>query len=160
MNLADVLVWGFAATVVLTTMLRAGQALAFTRIDLPFVLGSIVTPDRDRAKVVGSLAHLLNGWLFALVYAAAFESAGEAGLGFGVLFGLVHGAFVVVVAMPLLPALPAFHPRMAHEGWGPEPTAQLEPPGNFALNYGPSTPLLTLAAHLVYGGILGYFYSV
>jgi hypothetical protein len=59
-----------------------------------------------------------------------------------------------------MPALPAFHPRMATEGWGPEPTRQLEPPGNLALNYGLSTPIVTLLAHLVYGGILGAFYPL
>jgi hypothetical protein len=157
MNFADVLVWGFAATIVLTIILRAGQAFAFTRIDLPFIVGSIFTPDRDLAKVYGTLVHILNGWLFALVYAAAFEASGTAGLPFGMLVGFVHGTFVTVVAMPLLPA---FHPRMASETWGPDPTQQLEPPGSFALNYGPTTPVLTLLAHVVYGGILGSFYSL
>lgn len=157
MNIADIVVWGFAATIVLTTILRAGQALAFTRIDLPFIIGSMLTPDRDLAKVYGSLIHLVNGWLFAFVYAAAFQASGTAGLPFGMLVGFVHGTFVTVVAMPLLPM---FHPRMASEAWGPDPTQQLEPPGNFALNYGPSTPVLTLVAHVVYGGILGFFYSL
>lgn len=122
MNIGDVFVWGFAATVVLTTILRAGQAFALTRIDLPFMIGSMFTPDRDLAKVSGYLTHLANGWLFAFVYAAAFEASGIAGLPFGMLVGLVHGAFVTVVAMPLLPA---FHPRMASENWGPDPTQQL-----------------------------------
>jgi len=157
LNPGDIFVWGFGATVVLTTVLRAGQALAVTRIDLPFILGSMVVVDRDRAKVVGYVLHLVNGWLFALIYAAAFHSSGESGLLFGMLIGLVHGTFVTVVAMPLLPA---FHPRMASEDWGPDPTKQLEPPGNFALNYGISTPALTLVAHIIYGGILGFFYNV
>ena len=157
MNIADVVVWGFAATLVLTIVLRAGQAFALTRIDLPFVLGLMLTPDRNLAKVYGSLIHLVNGWLFAFVYAAAFETSDTAGIPFGMLVGLVHGTFVTVVAMPLLPL---FHPRMASETWGPDPTQQLEPPGNFALNYGASTPVLTLVAHVVYGGILGAFYSL
>ncbi len=155
MNLGSVLVWGFGATIILTTILRAAQALGYTRIDLPFVIGSMFTPNRDHAKVIGYLVHLLNGWAFALVYAAAFEVSGNASLGFGLLIGLVHGVFVVVVGMPLLPA---FHPRMASDSWGPEPTRQLEPPGNFALNYGVSTPVVTILAHGVYGSILGYFY--
>jgi hypothetical protein len=137
--------------------MRGAQALGFTRIDLPFILGSMITPSRDRAKVYGYLIHLVDGWIFALIYAAAFETAGRDGILFGMLIGLVHGTFVLVVAMPLLPA---FHPRMATDGWGPEPTRQLEPPGNIALNYGVSTPLVTLFAHLVYGGILGAFYRL
>lgn len=156
MNIGTVIVWGFGATVVLTTMLRSAQALAITRIDLPFMLGSMLTPNRDRAKAYGYTVHLINGWLFALLYAAAFETAGQSGLLLGVLIGLVHGCFVAAVVMPLLPA---FHPRMASESWGPDPTQQLEPPGNFALNYGASTPVVTVAAHVVYGGILGFFYT-
>jgi uncharacterized membrane protein YagU involved in acid resistance len=155
-NIGSVLIWGFAATVVLTTLLRAAQALGHTRIDLPFMLGSMITPDRDRAKVYGYVVHLVNGWLFAMVYALAFESLGEANVAWGAAIGAVHGAFVVVVAMPLIPA---FHPRMATNSWGPEPTQQLEPPGNFGLNYGVSTPLVTFLCHIVYGMILGFFYA-
>ena len=157
MNLASVLIWGFAATVVLTTLLRAAQAFAITRVDLPFMLGSMFTADRDRAKVYGYVIHLVNGWLFALIYAAGFETVGYANALCGALVGAVHGAFVVVVAMPLMPAM---HPRMATTSWGPDPTQQLEPPGNFGLNYGLSTPAITFIGHVVYGAILGFFYRV
>jgi hypothetical protein len=157
MNLPAALVWGFGATVVLTTIMRGAQAFGHTRIDLPFLLGSIVTPDRDKAKAYGYVIHALNGWVFALVYVAAFETAGEAGILLGMLIGFVHGSFVLIAGMPVMPAL---HPRMATEGWGPEPGRQLEPPGNLGLNYGLSTPVVTLAAHLIYGAILGFFYPI
>jgi hypothetical protein len=55
--------------------------------------------------------------------------------------------------------LPGVHPRMATERAGPNSTAVLEPPGLFALNYGAATPLVALAAHLVYGAVLGVFLS-
>ena len=157
MDWSSALIWGFGATVVLTTLLAAAQATGRTRIDLPFVLGSMLTPSRDRARVYGVIIHLINGWVFAFVYGAAFETAGRADLGLGLLIGLVHGMFVVIVGMPLLPA---FHPRMASEGWGPDPTQQLEPPGNFSLNYGVWTPVVTVLAHLIYGAILGVFYRL
>ena len=157
MNVGVALIWGFGATIVLTTILRAAQAAAITRVDLPFMIGSMFTANRDRAKALGFLVHLINGWVFALLYAAAFETADQSGLLFGMLIGLIHGAFVTVVAMPLLPA---FHPRMASEGWGPDPSRQLEPPGNLSLNYGMSTPVVTVAAHVVFGAILGFFYGV
>ena len=66
MNLHSILVWGFAATVVLTSLTIAGQSLGLTRIDIPFILGTMFTPDRDRAKVIGLVVHLVNGWIFAL----------------------------------------------------------------------------------------------
>src|SRR5258708_38221114 len=74
MNVGSILLWGFAATVVLTTVLLAGQALGLTRIDMPFIVGTMFTPHRDRAKVAGFAAHLINGWLFAIVYALYFWS--------------------------------------------------------------------------------------
>jgi hypothetical protein len=69
--------------------------------------------------------------------------------------GLVHALFVLLAAMPVLPAM---HPRMANEQQGPTPTRQLEPPGFLALNYGRRTPISLLLAHLLYGAILGAFY--
>lgn len=47
---------------------------------------------------------------------------------------------------------------MADEDEGPDPTPMLQPPGSLALNYGPQTPVMTVAAHMVYGGIVGAAY--
>jgi hypothetical protein len=155
MNRGGAALWGFVGTLVLTGLMAASQGLGLTRMSLPFMLGTMFTPDRDRAKLVGFGVHLLNGWLFALLYAAAFESWRRATWWLGTAIGLVHALFVLLVGLPLLPAL---HPRMASEQQGPTPTRQLEPPGFLALNYGRRTPLSLVLAHLLYGGILGGCY--
>jgi hypothetical protein len=49
---------------------------------------------------------------------------------------------------------------MANEQYGPTVVRQLEPPGFFALHYGIRTPLSVLAAHAVFGAILGAFYHI
>jgi uncharacterized membrane protein YagU involved in acid resistance len=157
MNKSSTLLWGFVGTVVLTILLAGSQGLGLTRMNLPFMLGTMFTPDRDRAKLIGSGVHIVNGWLFALLYAAAFRSWRRATWWLGAGIGLVHALFVLVAAMPILPA---FHPRMASEQRGPTPTRQLEPPGFLALNYGRRTPLSMILAHLVYGAILGAFYRL
>jgi hypothetical protein len=144
-------------TVVLTSVLAGSQALGLTRINLPFMLGTMVTSDRDRAKLIGFGMHLVNGWLFAGVYAAAFRSWRRATWWLGALIGLVHALFVLLVGMPMLPSL---HPRMASEQYGPTPTRQLEPPGVLGLNYGRRTPISVVLAHLLYGAILGAFYRL
>lgn len=156
MNGPSVLLWGFVATIVLTTLMSGAQALGLSRMSIPFMLGTMVTPARDRAPLLGFVIHLLNGWMFAIIYAAAFESWGRATWWLGAGIGLVHALAVLVAVMPLLPGL---HPRMASEHRGPEPTRALEPPGFLALNYGRRTPLIALLAHLVYGAILGAFYQ-
>jgi uncharacterized membrane protein YagU involved in acid resistance len=155
-NLGSWLVWGFAGTIVLTTILAASQGMGLTRMNLPYLLGTIFTPNRDRAKVYGVLLHLLNGWIFSLVYVGAFVAADRYSWWFGALVGLVHGVFVIVVGLPVLPGM---HPRMASEIQGPTVVRQLEPPGFLGKNYGIQTPISVLVAHVVFGVILGVFYS-
>jgi hypothetical protein len=157
MNLPSVLVWGFAATVTLTTMMAASQGLGLSRMSIPFILGTMLTPNRDRAMLLGALLHVGNGWLFALVYAAVFEGWGRAAWWLGAIVGFAHAGFVLTVGMTMLPGM---HPRMASEHRAAPEHAQLQPPGFLALHYGERTPLVTLAAHLVYGAILGGFYQV
>jgi hypothetical protein len=155
MNKRGWTLWGFVGTVVLTGLMSGSQALGLTRMNIPFMLGTMATPNRDRAKVIGFGMHFVNGWIFASVYAAAFQSWRRATWWLGAAIGMVHGLFVLVAAMPLLPT---FHPRMATEEQGPTPTRQLEPPGVLALNYGKRTPVFVLLAHVLYGSLLGAFY--
>lgn len=156
MNWGQWALWGFVGTLVLTTILAGSQGAGLTRMSIPYLLGTMFTADRDRAKLLGFGVHLINGWLFALLYVAAFHSWGAAGVLRGAAVGFVHAAFVLTAGMRLLPAL---HPRMAREDQGPELVPQLEPPGFLALNYGAQTPAHVLLAHLVYGGVIGAFYS-
>jgi hypothetical protein len=149
------LVWGFGATIVLTTILAASQGLGITRMNVPYLLGTMFTPDRDRAKVFGIAMHMINGWLFSGVYVAAFHAWGGATWWKGALIGTVHTAFVLAV---LMPALPGMHPRMASETRGPTVVRGIEPPGFLALHYGLQTPISVWIAHVVFGVILGAFH--
>jgi hypothetical protein len=147
---------GFVATVVLTTIMAGAQGLGLTRMSLPYLLGTIVTRDRDRARLVGIGIHLVNGWLFALLYLAIFRAWGSGGAALGAVAGAAHALFVLTVVMP---ALPGLHPRMAEQHRGPTTPRQLEPPGFLALHYGYQTPLSVFVAHVVYGAILGVFHG-
>jgi len=157
MNWGSWLLWGFVATVALTTVMAGSQGVRLTRMNLPYMLGAMFTPSRDRARVIGFGVHLLNGWLFSLGYVAAFQSWGRATWWAGAALGLLQALFVLTVIAPLLPAV---HPRMASEQKGPTVTRQLEPPGFFALNYGVQTPVSIVLGHLIYGAILGACYSL
>lgn len=157
MSFGGWLLWGFVGTVVLTTIMAASQGLRLTRMNLPYMLGTMFTPSRDRAKLLGFAVHVMNGWIFSLLYVATFEAWGRATVLLGAAIGFVHAAFVLTAGMRIVPGL---HPRMASEEQGPSVTRQLEPPGFLALNYGVQTPLTALAAHLVFGAILGAFYRV
>lgn len=157
MNVVGWLLWGFVATLVMTALMTAGQAARLTRMSLPYLLGTMITPNRDRAVLAGFAFHLVNGWLFALVYVAVFHSWGLATWWAGTAIGAVHAAFVLTFGMVMFPAL---HPRIASEQQGPTMRRQIEPPGFLALHYGIQTPVSLLAAHLVFGGLLGAFYHL
>ena len=147
--------WGFASTIILTSILAGSQGIGLTRMNIPYMLGTIFTPSRDRAKFIGFFLHFLNGWIFSLIYVAAFHVIGRSTWWFGALIGLVQAVFVLTMALPILPAL---HPRMANEQCGPTVVRQLEPPGFLGLHYGWRTPISVLIAHAIFGSILGAFY--
>ena len=155
MTVGEWALWGFAATVVLTTIMAGSQGLGLTRMNLPYMLGTLFTPNRDRARVIGIAVHLANGWIFALLYLGLFRAWGGGGVWRGAAVGAAHAAFVLTV---LMPAFPGVHPRMAGERRGPTTRRQLEPPGFLAFHYGYQTPLSVLVAHVLYGAMLGAFY--
>ena len=151
-TMSALVLWGLIATTAMTSILQAGQGLGLSRMSLPFLLGSMLSGARGRATVLGFVLYLLGGWAFAFLYFAFFRSLGVAAWWAGAALGLVHGVFLLVCAMPLLPYL---HPRMASEHHGVTALRLLEPPGFFATNYGYQTPAVLLVAQAVYGGVLG-----
>jgi hypothetical protein len=157
MNVSSILVAGFLATIALTTILSASQGLGYTRMSIPFLVGTIFTAGRDRAMVVGVAVHFVNGLVFALIYALGFEAVGRATILLGAAAGFVHAIFVLTIGMAVLPGL---HPHMVSEYYGPTPNRLLQPPGFLALHYGRGTPVATILAHLVYGLVLGGLYRV
>lgn len=156
LDLPGALLGGAFATALLTLVLSASQGLGWSRISLPYLLGTLVTPRRGRAMLIGSALHFALGIGFALLYGLFFWQLGRSGIALGAGLGLLQGLLVLTTGLDLLAAV---HPRMASRHHGPTPTRQLEPPGFLARNYGRRTPLITLLAHVVYGAALGLFYS-
>lgn len=158
MNVWGAVAGGFVGTLVLTTTLRAASELGLTRIDLPFLLGTAFTADRGRAKALGYLLHFLAGQTFAFIYFALFSAIHTSGFALGALFGLVHGLFAGTALVNIL--LPVVHPRMGTSLTAADSRPLLEPPGFLMFNYGASTPLVGVVAHVAYGAIVGGFVSL
>lgn len=155
--MSEVILWGFVATMTLTGLMAGAQTTGITRMDITFILGTMFTANRDRARILGFFIHLIDGWIFAFLYWAILGSLGSANWWIGGLMGLAHALVVLVVLMPLIPGM---HPRMASDFDGPDPTPALEPPGVLALNYGYRSPLVTIVAHIIYGVLLGHFLPI
>jgi hypothetical protein len=158
MTVWGALAGGFVGTLVLTSMLRAASEARLTRMDLPFLLGTAFTGDRTRAKALGYLLHFAVGLVFALVYYAIFRAIGHSGWWLGAAFGFAHGLFAGTALVNVL--LPVVHPRMGSRETAAPAVALLERPGFMMVNYGLRTPLVSLAAHIAFGALVGGFASV
>jgi len=145
---------GFLGTLVLTTMLRAAGEMGITRMDLPFLLGTTVSQDRRRAKVYGYVIHFLNGLGFAVVYGYCFAAIGWSNWWLGALVGALHALFTATILVNIL--LPIVHRHIGTPETAAHEIALIESPGFLMLNYGRNTFLVTLAAHVVYGAIVGW----
>jgi hypothetical protein len=141
MDWAGWALFGLVATTALTAILIAAQLLGFSRLDVPLILGSVVTEDPDRARVAGFVIHLAIGQGFALGYAATFALLGQASWWIWGVLGLLHVAVALTVLVPLLAGV---HPRMASTRAGPVSSAMLEPPGLLCLNYGTQTATISV----------------
>jgi len=149
---------GFVATLVLTTLTRAASELGLTRMDIPFLLGTAVTENRRRAKGIGYIFHFLLGIVFALLYAAVFAALGRSSWWIGALLGILHALFTGTVLLNVL--LPIVHPRIGTPDTAADEICLLEPPGFLMLNYGRNSFLVSLAAHIAYGAIIGLIVRV
>ena len=148
---AHVVLWGFVATIVMTTVMLGAQGLGMSRLSLPFLFGTAVTSRLRMAYVIGYLLYGAGGWGFAFVYDAVFVSVGVRSWWLGALVGAGHAIFLLAALMHL----PLIHPRLSSDYDPPRSDRAIEPPGFLGLNYGRQTPLSTLIGHIAYGVILG-----
>lgn len=150
--LIDMALWGLAATLAMTGILQGANGLGMSRLSIPFLVGTIFTGNRRKAAALGFALYLLGGWAFALLYFLFFASIGWFSWWLGALLGFLHGLFLLVAALPVLPFV---HPRMATGYDSPTARPRLEPPGFLGLHYGRGTPVSMLVAQTLYGALLG-----
>jgi hypothetical protein len=162
-SIVSALVAGLLGTAVMSTMMKLSARMGMT--DMPpmeLVTGSMMTGDPDRAKQLGILIHwgMMGTVVFGLGYAALFTVLGS-GWPTGAIIGLLHGAAVGLLFLPMMPAL---HPRMsgdaaAHGSIRIAGSVQLGAPGLFGSNWGAMTPVGLLLGHVVYGVVVALVYQ-
>ena len=150
---ASAIAGGFVATLVMTTIMRGASELGLTRMDLALLLGTAVTDNRRKAHAIGYVFHFILGIGFAAAYGGFFTIIGRSSWWIGALLGALHAVFDGTVLVNVL--LPVVHPRIATPETAANEIALLEPPGFLMLNYGRSTFLVMLVAHIVYGAVVG-----
>ena len=151
--IASALAGGVIGTLAMTTIIKAAAELGITRMDLPLLLGTAASDNRRKARAIGYIMHFVLGVIFAEAYGGLFAILGHGSWRLGALVGALHAIFTATVLIGVL--LPLVHPRMATPDTAANAVTLIEPPGFLMLNYGRNTFLVTLAAHLVYGALVG-----
>ncbi|MDP1569297.1 MAG: hypothetical protein Q8L86_04775 [Vicinamibacterales bacterium] len=140
---------GFLATLAITTIMYVFPAVGLPQVDLPIYAARLFVGDALSAAVIGLGVHLVVGLAFAWVYVEWVEPRLAFGPGTsGLLFGVALWLLAQAVAVPLL----GWIAYLVRDG-------SLVTPGFLSLRLGLGAALGSLAAHLAYGGTLGYVYG-
>ena len=138
---------GVLGAVVMTVMMAVARAMGMPA-NLEMMLGTMMGGPPSAAKwVIGFIIHLVDGGIFALIYAVGFEylthrAGWLVGAGFGFIRSLVAGLFMAM--------MPAMHPLI------PE---AMPAPGAFMSNLGLMGVIAEIMLHLIYGAIVGAMYG-
>lgn len=162
-DLVAALVGGLVATVVMTGMMTMAASMGVTDMpSMPLISGSMVTGERAAATRIGAVVHYLvmGTIVFGIAYGLLFTTFDNDSWWIGALSGLVHGAIVGVVFMPMMPLM---HPRMRRElvdaGASANGEVEIVAPGLLGKNWGVMTPVGMLMGHAVYGLVLALVYG-
>jgi hypothetical protein len=147
-----VLISGVVATAAMAAVFGIGRVVGATRLSLPRLLGTGLTPDPETARRVGAALLVGYGLALAPLFAMMLSGSRYTSIEGGAVLGLAFGLLVLIVAPVVLPAV---HPRMASPARGMLSSRGLVPPGWLALHYGVGTAPVTLLAHGAYGAVLG-----
>ena len=142
---------GIIAGVIMVAILYMGIAMMSRqmKMNLFSLLGTMMLDRGPMAYVMGTMVHAGMSVGFGLVHVALFDAfdLDSSLAAWGLLFGLVHWA-IVGMALGMMPVM--------HRGIR---LAQVEAPGAYALGYPPMTAMGFLMLHLLYGVLVGAFYT-
>lgn len=136
---------GIVGTAALTLILAWGPSIGAPPLNLPLWDGTFFTLNLGLAVAVGYVLHFLIGIGLALWYQRWWRDRlqGEAWVR-GALFGLAVWGVLMLLGLPLFDWLDP----LVENGL-------MAAPGLFALGLGAAAPVILLAAHLVYGALVG-----
>jgi uncharacterized membrane protein YagU involved in acid resistance len=145
---------GLVATLVMTALMEMGRRGGMTSMEIALLVGGMLTKDESKARRIGMVLHvaMMGTVVFGIGYALLFQALDSDSVATGLIIGLVHGAVVGVMGMPMMAAI---HPRMRADAGG----FTMETPGVFGVHYGGGTPLGLVMGHAVYGVVVAIVYG-
>lgn len=144
---------GLVGAVAMLVVIYGGKAMGMTRMDLLKTLGTMAVPKAASNVVyaVGATMHLMMGAVFGLVHAgllhAVDPTSDGAAIGFGALFGGIHGVMVAFM-MPIM--LTMMHPLVR--------SGDVPAPGVAMTGFGSKTPIGIVMAHIAFAIVAGSIY--
>ena len=108
MDIVGAIVAGLVGTAVMTALMYVAPMMGMPKMDIIGMLGTMLTPNRETATLLGIVIHFMMGVLFAIVYALLWSAGlGDPAWIWGLIFGAVHG-LIVIIGMPIMMRM---HPR-------------------------------------------------
>jgi hypothetical protein len=145
---------GLAGGLAFLAVVYMGLGIGMTRMNFLPILGTMMAPKASRGTTygIGFVIHMMLSAIFGLVYAGILTALDVASVGsasgWGALLGAFHGAGALI-AMPMMLAMAHPHVR----------TGDLERPGALMTGFGSMTPVGSVAAHVVFGLVVGSIYA-
>lgn len=165
-NLVIGWVAGLAGAIAMTLLMKMGSSMGMSKMpDMAVIQGAMFTDDERTAKRIGMFTHLgmMGAVVFGTAYAALFAAFGTASWLAGIGIGVVHGLVAGAVGMPMMGSM---HPRMKPAEFLGGATLRSDPsglriaePGFFGRNYGDGTPMGLVMGHAVYGLVVALVYG-
>lgn len=138
---------GVLGAFILTVLMAIGRVSGLDVFNIELVLGSMLTRTLNPGTwMLGFIWHLINGGIFACIYAFGFRTLNRASASLGTGFGFIHWLFAGLAAG----LLPVLHPLVPGE---------FSVPGYFLANLGPMSFIGFLIAHLIFGAVVGWIYG-
>jgi uncharacterized membrane protein YagU involved in acid resistance len=108
MNYAAVIIAGLAGTVAMTILMYLAPLMGMPKLDIISMLGTMFTSNKTVATIIGVMAHLMMGVVFAFIYVLLWSfGIGSPTWLWGLIFGAVHGLMVYLI----MPMINRMHPR-------------------------------------------------
>lgn len=109
---------GLIGTLVFTLLLYVGPMMGMPKMDIIGIVGTMVSEPGGTARVIGTVGHFMMGAIFAIIYAFLWSAGiGAVTWWWGAIFGVVHGAIIAFVGMPVMMSM---HPRAPERQEGPK----------------------------------------
>ena len=139
LHIRNAILAGSTGRMAMILLIYGGPMLGLPRIDVVSMLGGLAAPNKQDAVTLGGAIHFTMGVLFSIIYAGLWSlGIGSPTLGWGLLFGCIHGLFIIFVLL----LVARRHPLLSEE-----PFTE------------PRVMLAVVLNHMIYGLVVAFVYS-